>query len=68
MADALATLDPRGAGGVRLVYTAHSVPDGMATASGSHTATWVDGREARRWRQDGGAAIPGSSGKFASSL
>ena len=38
MADALATLDPEARAGVRLVCTAHSVPEGMATASGSHTA------------------------------
>jgi len=38
VADALATLDPEARAGVRLVCTAHSVPEGMATASGSHTA------------------------------
>jgi ferrochelatase len=44
VADALATLDPEAQAGARLVCTAHSVPIGMAAASGSHTAgTWVGG-------------------------
>ena len=50
--DALATLDPDARADVRLVCTAHSVPDGMAAASGSHTAgTWV-----------GGGSVGGSGG------
>jgi protoporphyrin/coproporphyrin ferrochelatase len=38
VADALATLDPDVRGAARLVCTAHSVPLGMAAASGSQTA------------------------------
>ena len=65
VADALAALDPGARAGVRLVCTAHSVPVGMAAASGSHTAgTWVDGRAGGAARsEEGAAAIPRSSGK-----
>src|ERR1700733_6788978 len=51
VADALATLDR--SDGVRLVCTAHSVPEGMAAASGSHTAgTWVGGAIGGRYAQE----------------
>jgi ferrochelatase len=54
--DALATLDGEAQANVRLVCTAHSVPDAMAAASGSHTAgTWagsaVGGRYAAELRE-----------------
>jgi protoporphyrin/coproporphyrin ferrochelatase len=58
--DALATLDRNE--GVRLVCTAHSVPVGMAAASGSHTAgTWVGGQE----RAAGGGSV---GGRYAAEL
>ncbi|HEX4290681.1 MAG TPA: ferrochelatase [Trebonia sp.] len=47
--DALATLDRNE--GVRLVCTAHSVPEGMAAASGSHTAGTVGGRYTQELRE-----------------
>jgi ferrochelatase len=50
VADALATLDPKAQAGARLVCTAHSVPVGMAAASGSHTAgTWMGGAVGGRY-------------------
>jgi protoporphyrin/coproporphyrin ferrochelatase len=53
VADALATLDPQARAGARLVYTAHSVPAGMAAASGSHTGgTWVGGAVGGRYTQE----------------
>src|ERR1700722_10051643 len=49
--DAVATLDRND--DVRLVCTAHSVPVGMAAASGSHTAgTWVGGAVGGRYTQE----------------
>jgi ferrochelatase len=60
VADALATLDRND--DVRLVCTAHSVPEGMAAASGSHTAgTWLGGQ---------GRAVGGGSvgGRYAQEL
>ena len=64
VADALATLDPEARAGVRLVCTAHSVPVGMATASGSHTGgTWVAGRAG------GGGSVGGRvGGRYAQEL
>src|ERR1700729_2145825 len=64
VADALATLDPEARAGVRLVCTAHSVPDGMAAASGSHTAgTRVAGRAG------GGGSVGGRvGGRYAQEL
>jgi ferrochelatase len=57
VADALATLDPEAQAGARLVCTAHSVPLGMAAASGSHTAgTWVAGDAGR---VGGGGSVGG---------
>ena len=51
---ALDTLPPDVAGGARLVFTAHSVPDGMAAASGSVAA---------------GTARPGAAGgRYAAEL
>jgi ferrochelatase len=53
VADALATLGPEARAGVRLVCTAHSVPDAMAAASGSHTGgTWVGGAVGGRYTQE----------------
>jgi protoporphyrin/coproporphyrin ferrochelatase len=50
VADALAALDPEARAGVRLVCTAHSIPLGMAAASGSHSAgTWVGGAVGGRY-------------------
>jgi len=50
VADALATLDPGAQAGARLVCTAHSVPVGMAAASGSPTAgTWMGGSVGGRY-------------------
>jgi protoporphyrin/coproporphyrin ferrochelatase len=43
VADALAALDPDAQAGARLVCTAHSVPVGMAAASGSRTAGTAGG-------------------------
>jgi protoporphyrin/coproporphyrin ferrochelatase len=56
VADALATLDSEAQAGARLVFTAHSVPVGMAAASGSHTGgTWVGGQG----RAGGGGSVGG---------
>jgi protoporphyrin/coproporphyrin ferrochelatase len=55
VADALATLDPEARAGARLVCTAHSVPEGMAAASGSPAAgTWAggDGSVGGRYTQE----------------
>jgi protoporphyrin/coproporphyrin ferrochelatase len=60
VADALATLDPEAQAGARLVCTAHSVPVGMAAASGSHTGgTWVAGAAGQA---GGGSSVGGSGG------
>ena len=61
VADALATLDRNE--GVRVVCTAHSVPVGMAAASGSRTAgTWVGGQGPA----GGGGAVAG--GRYTAEL
>ena len=63
VADALATLDPEAQAGVRLVCTAHSVPVGMAAASGSHTAgTWAGSPAGRA---GGGGSV---GGRYAAEL
>jgi protoporphyrin/coproporphyrin ferrochelatase len=63
VADALAALDPEARADARLVYTAHSVPVGMAAASGSHTAgTWVGGEAGRA---GGGGSV---GGRYAAEL
>jgi protoporphyrin/coproporphyrin ferrochelatase len=64
VADALATLEPEARAGARLVCTAHSVPDGMAAASGSHTGgTWVAGGAG------GGGSVGGRvGGRYAQEL
>jgi protoporphyrin/coproporphyrin ferrochelatase len=51
--DALASLPPQVQGGARLVFTAHSVPEGMAASSGSPAA---------------GTAVAGVGGRYAAEL
>jgi protoporphyrin/coproporphyrin ferrochelatase len=52
VADALATLDPEAQASARLVCTAHSVPVGMAAASGSHAAATWAGAAGGRYTQE----------------
>ena len=55
--DALASLPPQAQGGARLVFTAHSVPVGMAATSGSPTAgTAVEGVVGGRYAAELGEA------------